>query len=165
MKTQKFSAKIDIIGVNPYVIPPKEVLQFLFAEAKKDKGAIPVKGLINGKDFTQTVVKYAGEWRLYINTPMIKATGVGVGDTAVFEISFDPIPRIEPMHPEFKIALTKNKKAQETFETYSPSRQKEINRYLNNIKSKEVRQKNIDKIVRHLAGEEVEYFVLLRNKK
>lgn len=160
-----FSAKIDIIGVNLHVIPPEGALQFLFEQSKKEKGAIAVKGLINGKEFKQTVVKYAGKWRLYVNTPMIQATGVKIGDTAQFEISYDPIPRVEPMHPKLEKALAKNKKAKETFQKYSPSRQKEINRYLNNIKSEETLKKNIDRIVRHLAGEDIGYFVLLRNKK
>lgn len=159
-----FSAKVNIIGVNLYVLPPQEVLQTIFTQAKKDKGSIPIKGLINGKDFKQTLVKYAGNWRLYINTPMIKSTGVKIGDTAKFEITFDPIPRIEPMHPLFKKALDTNPKAKKTFETYSPSRQKEINRYLNALKAESSLLHNIDRIVRYLAGEKVGYFVLLRNK-
>lgn len=96
---------------------------------------------------------------------MVKATGLVVGDTASLEISFDPDSRVEPMHTEFKNSLEFTKRAKEAFAKLPPSRQKEINRYLNNIKSDQVRLKNIKKIVGYLLGKDVEYFVLLRNKK
>jgi len=165
MKLLHFSAEIFIIGVNPYVLPPEEVLTTLFKEFGKDTGPIPIKGTINGKDFIQTLVKYQGAWRLYVNGIMMKATGLKVGDRAEFEIVVDKTSREVPMHPAFKLALEKNKKAQETFATYPPSRRKEINRYLNNIKTQATLSKNIDRIIRHLAGEKIGYFVLLRNEK
>ncbi len=165
MKSFPFSAEIFIIGVNPYVLLPEHVLAAIFKQAGKDKGAIPVKGKINGKEFVQTLVKYQGEWRLYINGIMRKIAGVNVGNRVHVEIVFDSGSREIPMHPQFKKALESNKKAKEAFEKYSPSRQKEINRYLSFIKTEETRIKNIDRIVRHLAGEDVGYFVLLRNKK
>lgn len=53
-----FSEKIEIIGVNPYVLLPEPVLEELFRQSNKTKGAIPVRGSINGKEYTQTLVKY-----------------------------------------------------------------------------------------------------------
>jgi uncharacterized protein YdeI (YjbR/CyaY-like superfamily) len=164
VKLFSFSAEIFIIGVNPYVYVPDEVLLGIFKQAGKEKGTIPIKGKINGKNFIQTLVKYQGEWRLYINGIMRKAAKADVGDKVQVEILFDPSSRVESINPMFKIALEKNKKAKEEFEKYSPSRQKEINRYLNNIKNKETLIKNVDRITRYLAGEKVDYFVLLRNK-
>jgi hypothetical protein len=38
-----FSSKIQIIGINPYVLLPTAVLKYLFQKAGKDKGAIPIK--------------------------------------------------------------------------------------------------------------------------
>lgn len=160
-----FSTEIFIIGVNPYVYLPQEILNSLFKEFGKDRGPIPVKGKINGKDFIQTLVKYQGAWRLYINGIMLKATGLKVGNRAEFEIAIDSASREVPMHPKFRMALEKNKKAKETFAKYPPSRQKEINRYLNTIKTKTTLFKNIDRIIRHLEGEKVDYFVLLRNNE
>ncbi|MGE5108407.1 MAG: hypothetical protein ACM3H8_12730 [Sphingobacteriales bacterium] len=46
-----FTAKIFKIGINPYVLIPSPVLKNIFAEAGKDKGAIPVKGLIDDHPF------------------------------------------------------------------------------------------------------------------
>lgn len=165
MKQHAFSAEIKIIGVNPYVLLPEDILLELFKAFGKDRGPIPVKGKINGKAFSQTVVKFQGVYRLYVNGIMMKASGVQVGDKAEFVIEVDTTSREIPMHPEFAKALQKNKKAEEAFARYPASRQKEINRYLNNIKSEEIRAKNIDKIIRHLKGEKVEYFVLLGNKR
>ena len=78
--TQSFSSKIQIIGVNPYVLLPASVLKNLFKEAGKNKGPIPVRGTLNENPFTQTLVKYSGRWRLYLNTPMRKAAGIDEGD-------------------------------------------------------------------------------------
>ena len=77
-----FSAKIQIIGVNPYVLLPKKVLEYIFEKAGKDKGAIQVKGTLNKNPFTQNLVKYSGKWRLYLNGPMREAAGIDVGDLA-----------------------------------------------------------------------------------
>ena len=161
----KFSSKIKIVGINPYVILPENILNKVFKEANKKKGPIPIKGTINNHQFIQTLVKFQGIWRLYVNTPMIKATGLKVGDRADFEIDVDGSSRIIPMHPKFKKLLNKNKKAKEEFAKLPASRQKEINRYLNNIKSESIREKNIDKVIKHLNGEKVDYFVILRNEK
>src|SRR5687768_3755524 len=108
-----FSAKIKIIGVNPYVLLPAAVLKEIFKQAGKNKGAIQVKGTLNGKPFIQNLIKYSGKWRLYLNTPMRKAAAIDVGDIAHVEIEYDPKERIESMHPKLKSALAKNKKAKE----------------------------------------------------
>src|SRR6185436_12215916 len=106
---KSFRARIFIIGVNPYVLLPIATLKDLFRQAGKDKGPIPIRGKINGKPYAQTLVKYAGKWRLYLNMPMRKAGQCDVGDTATFEVKFDPQPRETPMHPKLKKALAGNK--------------------------------------------------------
>lgn len=147
-----FSAKIFIIGINPYVLLPAAALKELFKQAGKDKGAIPVKGTIDGHAFLQNLVKYSGKWRLYLNTPMRKAAGKDVGDTAVFELSFDPEPRVTDMPAALQTALNKNKKAKAAFEQLSPSYRKEIMRYINNLKTEESVNRNVAKAINHLLG-------------
>lgn len=149
---KSFSAKILKIGINPYVLLPANVLKELFSQSGKSKGPIPVKGLLNGKKFTQTLVKYSGKWRLYLNTPMRKATGIDVGDIANVSIEFDSTPRIIPVHPELIKALSKNINAKKVFEEMAPSRQKEIIRYLNFMKTEESLARNVEKVIRHLTG-------------
>ena len=147
-----FSAKIQIIGVNPYVLLPAKVLKDIFKQAGKEKGPIQVKGKLNGNKFIQTLVKYSGKWRLYLNTPMRKAAAIDVGDIANVEIEFDPKPRIIPMHSKLEEALNKNKKAKAAFEQLAPYRQKEIVRYISFMKTEESLERNINKTIQHLLG-------------
>ncbi|MDB5283680.1 MAG: hypothetical protein JWO06_2755 [Bacteroidota bacterium] len=147
-----FNARIYIIGVNPYVLLPAAVLKAIFKQAGKERGAIPVRGKLDGYPFIQTLVKYSGKWRLYLNTPMRKAAKKDVGDMIAVSIEFDPIERTIPIHPEFSKALKKNKRAREIFETLSPSLKKEIVRYIANLKSEETVVKNVARAIEFLLG-------------
>ena len=151
---KSFSAKIQIIGVNPYVSLPSTLLKDIFHKAGKDKGAIPIQLKIGGKDFIQNLVKYSGKWRLYLNIPMRKAAEKDVGDTIDVQIDFDPKPRITPMHSKLKKAFKENKKAEDVFDKLSPSRQKEILRYINFLRSEESVDKNIKRAIAHLTGKQ-----------
>jgi len=151
---KSFSSKIQIIGVNPYVLLPSALLKHIFQKAGKDKGAIPVQLKIVGEDFIQNLVKYSGKWRLYLNTPMRKAAGIDVGDMANVQIEFDPEPRILDMHPKLKKALATNKQANSIFQKLTPSWQKEIIRYINNLKTEQSVDKNIAKAIEHLLGKQ-----------
>jgi hypothetical protein len=149
-----FSDKIKIIGVNPYVIPPLKVLKAIFKEAGKEKGAIPVKGTLNGKPFIQTLVKYSGKWRLYLNGPMRQAAGIDVGDSAKVKLQYDLSDRTVPVPTKLRAALNKDKAAKKVFEKLSPSRQKEISRYISNLRSEEAVEKNIKRALGFLTGKE-----------
>jgi hypothetical protein len=151
---KSFSAKIQIIGINPYVLLPSPVLDHLFEAAGKNKGPIPVRGTLNGKKFTQTLVKFSGKWRLYLNTPMREAAGIDVGDTANVKVEYDPAPRTLTMHAKLKKALKENKNAKAAFDKLAPYRQKEIIRYIGNLKSEESVDRNVEKAIKHLAGKE-----------
>lgn len=161
----RFTSIILIIGVNPYVELPDDVLLKIFQQAAKDKGPIPVRGKLNSHAFKQTLVKYAGGWKLYLNTPMRKNAGIDVGDRADVEIEFDPDPRMEAMHPAFALALSQNPAAKIVFEKRPPSHQKEILRYLNSMKTEASLIRNIEKVIQHLLGEKTEgLYPLMRRK-
>ncbi len=149
-----FTAKIDIIGINPFVFLPKEVLDAVFTEAKKDKGKIPVTMTIDGHAFAQTLIKYSGHWRLYLNTPMRKAAGKEVGDAANFTIAYDPKPREVAMHPKLAAALKDHKQAKDVFDQLPPSRQREIVRYISFLKTAESVDRNVSKAIGFLMGNE-----------
>jgi hypothetical protein len=153
---KSFSAKILKIGINPYVFVPEDVLNSIFEQAGKSKGAIPIRGTVNGKPFTQTLVKHQGAWRLYINGIMREAAGIDVGDQADIRLEFDPIPRVEPMSPRLRDALDKNKSARAAFEMLTPSRRKEILRYLNSMKTEESLERNVQRVIKQLSGEETD---------
>lgn len=148
----KFRAKIEIIGVNPFVFLPERVLNEVFKQANKNMGKIPVKMKIDGYEFEQTLVKWKGAWRLYLNTPMRKAAQKDVGDIADFEIAYNPIKRVIPIHPKFENALKGNKKAKEIFTSLRPSLQLEMIRYFSFLKTEEAVDRNVNKAIQFLLG-------------
>ncbi|QBZ98296.1 YdeI/OmpD-associated family protein [Flavobacterium sangjuense] len=150
---EKFKAEIGIIGINPFVFVPKEVLKVIFKQAGKDKGYIPIFGTINSKPYTQTLVRYRGEWRLYINTTMLTNSPKRIGEMIDVSIAFDPNDRTLQPHPELVKALQENPEARNTFELLPPSRQKEIIRYISALKTEESIIKNVAKAIGFLNGE------------
>lgn len=149
-----FNATLEIIVGNPFVYLPKEVLENLFRQVNKRKGHIPVKGAINGKPFQQTLVKYSGDWRLYINMEMLKNSPKRIGEKIEVEIEFDPSDRTIEPHPKWSKALTDNKHANGVFEKLSASRQKEIVRYISNLKTEESVDRNVERAINFLLGKE-----------
>lgn len=149
-----FSSPIKIIGINPYVLLPKQVLDALFKQAGKSTSPIQIRGNLQGHPFIQNLVRYQGKWRLYLNTPMRKAAGIDVGDIADFEIEYDPEERTIAVNPKLTAALHKNKKANAVFTKLRPSLQKEIVRYIANLKTEESIDRNITKAINFLLGKE-----------
>ena len=96
---------------------------------------------------------------------MRRAANVDVGDQVTVKVQFDHAPRPVPMPPEFELALSKNKQAKEAFEKLSPSRQKEILRYLNSLKQPKTLERNIEMVMGLLQGEPVEGFVAATRAK
>jgi hypothetical protein len=145
-----FKAKIYIVGINPCVKVPHRITDKL----KATKGYIPIKGTIEKHFFQQTLVRVKDEgYRLYVNGPMLKGANVKLGQTANFVIEQDTLERNRnvPMPAAFKKKLEEHDLLT-MFLELTPSRQKEINRYLNNLKSEEALIKNIDKMINVLKG-------------
>jgi hypothetical protein len=151
---KSFSATIDIIGINPFVEIPELILQYIFGLAGKDKSPISVKGAIDGHAFTQTLMKYKGLWRLYINTPMLKNANKNVGDEIKIELTFDTAEKTVPMHPKLTAALEENLMAKQMFDSLNPSLQKEIKRYIQHLKTEKSVDKNVSKAILFLTGNE-----------
>lgn len=147
-----FKAPLEIIGVNPYVSVPSEVLLDLMASFGKSKGMIPVTGTINNNHFTQTIVKFSGQYRLYINTSMLKNSPRRIGEMVQITLEADHSDRAILPHPELEKAIDANPQAKKAFENLTPSRQKEIVRYITNLKSEKSRSENIIKAINHLTG-------------
>lgn len=147
-----FKAEIAIIGINPYVEVPEEILSALFLLADKNKGPIPVHGLISGEPYTQTLVRYANEWRLYINTKMLKNSPKRIGETIEITIDFDSSDRTMPLHPQLQEALGKDAHAWQVFESLPPSLKHEINRYITHLKSEAKVHENVQRAIDFLNG-------------
>lgn len=148
----KFSAEIKIIGINPYVFVPDEMLEEIFKQAGKNKGYIPVAGTINEKPFRQTLVKYSGHWRFYINTSMLKNSPRRIGEIVEIVIQFDPESRDIEAPELFMKALNANPIAASVFNGLAPSRKFEIVRYLARIKSAKILEDNIARAINFLMG-------------
>ena len=149
----RLRAPIAIIEINPYVLVPDRQLNALFAAAGRDKGPIPIELLIGKRTFVQNLVRYRGAWRLYLNQPMRDAAGKDVGDVIALGVRYDPKPRVEPMPAELASALKRDAAARAAFAALSPSRRKEIQRYLNALKTEASRERNAAIVVQHLRGE------------
>ena len=148
----KFQATLEIIVGNPFVFIPSEILNQIFNQASKNKGPIPVRGTINGKPYQQTLVKYSGNWRLYINMQMLKDSPRRIGENIEVKIEFDPSDRSIELPPKLTKALAENKEAKRVFDSLSPSKQKEIVRYIANLKSEESVDRNINRAMNFLLG-------------
>jgi hypothetical protein len=148
-----FRAIIELAGINPFVAMPPRRLQALLEAAGRQRGPIPVRVVIGDARFRQNLIKYSGVWRLYLNTPMRAAAGKGVGDRIALEVEFDPEPRVEPMPGALRTALAKNAGAKATFLELTPSRRKEIQRYLNSAKTEATVARNVAKVIAYLSGE------------
>jgi hypothetical protein len=149
---EKFKAEIEIIGVNPFVFVPDKVLTSIFTQAGKDKGYIPICGTINGEPYRQTLVKFSGAWRLYINTKMLKNSPKRIGETIKITVEFDSAGRTIKPHPKFEKSLKENENAKIMFDRLRPSRQHEIVRYISFLKTEESVDRNIIKAIDFLLG-------------
>lgn len=148
----RFKAEIAIIGINPYVLLPDDILTGIFEQAGKSKGTIPVCGMINGNPYQQTLLKYSGFWRLYINTIMLKNSPKRIGEVVEISIELDHSDRTIKPHPKLIAALNQNKEAKAVYEQLSPSLKKEIVRYIDNLKAAETVDKNISRAIAFLLG-------------
>lgn len=148
----KFKATLEIIGINPFVFVPDNILLSVFKQAGKNKGHIPVTGTVNDKPYKQTLVRFKDEWRLYINTIMLKDSPKHVGETLELTIRFDPVNRTLSAHPKLTKALKEHKAAKAIFDAIPRSRQQEIIRYISFLKTEESIDRNVSKAIDFLLG-------------
>jgi Bacteriocin-protection, YdeI or OmpD-Associated/Domain of unknown function (DUF1905) len=149
-------SRIDIIGVNPFVLlGAKEASQL----KENWRGPMPVRFKINGKEDESWRVNLMpvrdGTYRLYLNGDVRKESGVDVGGMLTLEVEFDDEYRRGPMHPMptwFGDELQRNPAAMRAWDHLSPSRQKEILRYFAGLKSAEAKQRNLRRALYVLAG-------------
>jgi hypothetical protein len=151
-----FKGKIEIIGVNPYVLVSAEQASQL---QPIGRGPIPVIIQVNGKPDVPWHINMvpAGDtsYYLYLHGDVRKASGTKVGDVVEVVVDFDTDYHNGPLTalPEwFSRALESNEAATHNWVSLSPSRQKEIVRYLVNLKSQEAKDRNLVKVIEMLSG-------------
>ena len=121
-----FSAKLQIIDGNPFVALPQDVLSEVFRDAGRSKSPIPILGTINGRPYQQTLVKFRGAWRLYVNMQMLDDSPRRIGESIEATVCFDPSDRRITPHPKLAAMLESNPTAKDVFDDLAPSRQHEI---------------------------------------
>jgi uncharacterized protein YdeI (YjbR/CyaY-like superfamily) len=97
-------------------------------------------------------MKFKGEWRLYINTKMLKNSPKRIGEQIEISIDYDAEKRSIPIHPKLSQALNENEAANTIFQNLRPSLQHEIIRYIANLKTEESIDKNVLKAIDFLLG-------------
>lgn len=156
-KTILIVEKIRIIGVNPYVLVTANKAAALKPDWRKP---MPVSLQINGDESlewrTNMMPTGEGTFCLYLHGEMRKASKTEVGDTVTVKVWFNETYRNGPQDPIpdwFRKPLAKSPTATANWEKLTPSRQKEILRYLANLKSDEAKQRNLARLMRSLGGE------------
>ena len=149
---QTLKAEIKIIGINPYILLPDDVVGEIFRQAGKDKGPIKIKGTINDKPYIQTLVKFKGFWRLYINLKMLENSPKRIGEIVDITVEFDSTVRVVAQHPKLIKALNEIREAKTVFDNLRPSLQLEIMRYIASLKTEASIDKNVAKAINFLLG-------------
>lgn len=98
-------------------------------------------------------MKYKGEWRLCINSTILKNSPKRIGELIELKISFDSEERNTILHPMLNEALNQNTLANKKFKSISTSRRKEIMRYINSLKKEDSIVNNANRAIKHLLGE------------
>ena len=152
----RFKGTIDIRGINPYVLVSAARAKKLKANWKKP---MPVLVRVNGEPAEPWRINMMpvgdGSFYLYLHGNVRKASKTKVGDGVDIDVEFDAGYAGGPtMLPSWvAAALRASKPATAGWKALSPSRQKEIARYLANLKSDDARERNLAKVMRMLSGE------------
>ncbi len=147
-----FVVELEIIDGNPFVSLPPALLDDVFVQAGRSKGPIPVSGTVNGKPYQQTLVKFRGAWRLYVNMKMLHDSPRRIGEMIEVTVGLDRSDRTIALHPKLAAVLEMNPAAREVFDGLSPSRRKEIVRYIDGLKSDESVDRNVGRALDFLLG-------------
>lgn len=151
-----FMAIINIRGVNPYVDVDKDQAARIMPGWRKP---MPVLVKVNGQPSEPWRINMMpagnGNFYLYLHGEVRKASDTKVGDMVRVEIDFDREYRSGPQHAmpaQFAGLLDADASARASWDALPPSRQKEILRYFDHLKSEDALQRNIRRMLEILSG-------------
>jgi hypothetical protein len=149
-------AHIELVGVNPYVRIAADQAERLKPGWRRP---MPVVVRINRAPDTlwRTNMMPVGEgaFNLYLHGEMRKASQTSVGDRIELELRFDEAYVNGPQHliPDwFQAALDLDSAAHANWKRLPPSRQKELLRYFDRLKSAEAIDRNLAGAMHVLRG-------------
>ncbi len=147
--------RIKIRGINPYLVVNAKQATLLKPEWRKP---MPVLVTLNGKPRrparTNLMPVGNGSFYLYLNGPLREASATAVGDRVVARLVFDAAYRSGPAHPvpsALGRALRAQRNTRAAWKALTPSRQKEILRYIAALRSETARERNIEKVLKMLS--------------
>ena len=156
MATLRFTAPIEIVGINPYVLVSARRAAKLKPGWRKP---MPVLVRVNGKPEQSWGINMMpvrdGSFRLYLHETVRRASATRVGDRVRVEVQFNSTYKNGPQHAMpgwFRTALKSHPVAARNWERLIPSRKKEILRYFASLKSAEARERNLQKALTVLSG-------------
>lgn len=153
----RFRETIRILGVNPYV----KVSALRARRLRPDwRRPMPVRVRINGHpDRIPWKINLMpagnGTFLLYLHGTVRSAAKVGVGDRVEVQVQFDRAYRPGPSQFQpraLTAALARDAKARAGWKALTPSRQKEIARYLANLKTPAALKRNVARTLEMLGG-------------
>lgn len=157
----EFKATIELRGYNPYIAVSAEQAA---AIAPGWRRPIPVLVQLNGGPTPPWRINMMpvgdGSFYLYLDNRIRKPTKTAVGDEVIVTLGFDADYRGGPaqdMPDDLTAALLGNTVAASNWEKLSPSRKKEVLRYLARLQSPAVRQSNMERLLHVLEGHEGRY--------
>jgi hypothetical protein len=130
-----FSATIVKLGINACLNIPEKIVKSLLAAAGKKSAPVQVKCVLNGVKFDANVVRYSGDWRLYLNLVTRRAAGCDTGDKVKIQLTYDPSVRMPPMPEPFRQALRGSPDLQKAWRLRPSAKRREILQSLNDKKS------------------------------
>lgn len=111
----------------------------------------PVRLTINGYTYRSTVAVMGGKFMVGISAEVREAAKIAGGDTVEVEIELDDTPREVSVPPELAKALAKNPAAKRRFDGLSYSKKRLHTVPIENAKTAETRQRNLDKAIKALT--------------
>eukprot|EP01133_Synstelium_polycarpum_P011121 gene11121-12956_t len=145
----KFNSVIYQTGINWCVDVPAEISVRLQAE----KGYIRIKGTVNGFYFTKSLVPVKNApYRLFVNLIMMKGAKTAVGQWADFVIEqAENTDEADYPAPALMTEQLRAHNLTKAFESITPSRKKEVLRYLCRLKSEDVLRKHMQRLIAQLS--------------
>jgi Domain of unknown function (DUF1905)/Bacteriocin-protection, YdeI or OmpD-Associated len=157
----RFRARIRIRFANPYVHISRDRATALRRGWRRP---MPVLVQINGAPKPPWRINLMpmgnGAFYLYLHGDVRKASSTKVGEMVDVGVRFDPAYQGGPMDPMpewFRAPLNANARAKRGWLALTPSRQKEILRYLAFLRSEDARERNVAKAIRVLSGSKERY--------
>lgn len=132
---QIFSAPIVKLGINACMNVPEKIVKSILSAAGKKSAPVQVKCVLNGVGFDANIVRYSGDWRLYLNLVTRRAASCDIGDRVKIHLAYDPSMRMPPMPEPFRQALRGNTDLQKAWRLRPSAKRREILESLINYKS------------------------------